>query len=147
MNLLMKILKNLVRVGEVSDIDYSKGRVKIVFRDKDEIVTPFLPMLSLEYNMPKINDSVLCLFLGNGIQKGFCIGPYYSEKNKPSVTGSNIYYKDFFGEAFLKYDKDTHTLTLSAQNVSIEGDLSVDGNIGCTGSIAASGTVTGSNIP
>ena len=68
-------------------------------------------------------------------ESGFCFGKYYGEDNLPPVQDKNIYYKDLFGEASIQYNKSTKTLTLSAQNIVIEGNLEVKGNITSTGSI------------
>jgi phage baseplate assembly protein gpV len=129
--------KNLIRVGVVSSINYSSGCVRVSFEDRERVVSDELPLLSFEYNMPKVGESVLCLFLGNGMLNGFCLGKYYSDDNLPKT--SDTYYKDL-GEAFCKYDKNTKTLTISADNIVFDGNLSVSGNI------TATGTITGSNI-
>lgn len=122
-------IKNMIRLGKVSSVNHAAGRVKVAFSDKDNIVSTELPYLAFEYNMPKVNDMVVCIFLGNGVSQGFCLGSYYSDFNKPKEAGSDIYYKDFFGEGFMKYDKLTKTLTIKAENIRIEGDLTVDGNL------------------
>lgn len=139
-------MKNLIRIGKVSSINYELGTVKVIFSDQSNIVTNNLPMLSFEYNMPKVNDLVLCLFLGNGISNGFCLGKYYNQNNMPLEHGRDIFYKDFFGEGYLKYDKQTRTLTISAENIQIEGNITVDGNLDVTGDVLATGTINGSNI-
>lgn len=128
-------LRNLIRIGQVSSIDDSKCTVKIKFSDKDDMVSNDIPFLSFEYNLPNIGDYVACIFLGNGIQNGFCLGRYYGEDNPPPVNDKNIYHKNIFDEAFIRYDKNTKTLTLSAENIVIEGNLEVKGNILSTGSI------------
>ena len=134
------MLKNMIRIGRVSSINPIKGTVRVIIEDQQNMVTDDLPLFSDEYYMPKSGDRVLCLFLGNGLSKGFCLGRYYYPGNPPPVSDPNIYYKDFFGEACFKYDQATKTLTIQADNVVIDGDLNVTGNI------TATGTVHGSNI-
>jgi phage baseplate assembly protein gpV len=128
-------LRNLVKIGQVSSVDDAKCTIKVKFNDKDDMISDEIPYFSFEYYMPNIGDYVACIFLGNGLQSGFCLGKYYGEDNPPPVQNKDIYYKDFFNEAFIKYDKGTKTLTLSAQNIVIEGNLEVKGNILATGSI------------
>jgi phage baseplate assembly protein gpV len=135
------VMKNLIRIGKVSSINYEGGKVRVVFPDKDNLVSSELPMLSAEYNIPEVGDAVLCIFLPNGITQGFCLGKFFSQKNIPREAGDGIYYKDFFGEAFARYDKSSKTLTLNAENIRVEGNLKIEG------SITATGTITGSNIP
>lgn len=139
------IFKNLIRVGIVSSVNYSSGTVRVTLPDKENIVTDELPMLSFEYNMPTVGDIVLCLFLGNGLSNGFCLGKYYSENNHPLEAGENIFYKNL-GGAFCKYNKTTKTLSISSENIVLEGNLRINGNLKVDGNITATGTITGSNI-
>lgn len=131
----MNNLRNLIRIGQISSVDESKCTVKVKFSDKDDMVSDNIPFLSFEYNLPDVGDYVVCIFLGNGVQNGFCLGKYFAEDNPPKVQSKDIYYKDLLEEAFIKYDKSTKTLTLSAENVVIEGNLEVKGNILSSGSI------------
>lgn len=135
------MLKNLIRIGKVSSINYPAGKVRVVFPDKNNIVTSELPLLSFEYYMPAVNDVVICLFLGNGVSQGFCLGKYYNSTVIPRESGSNIYYKDFFSEGFMKYDKNSKTLTFKASNIVVEGDLKVEGNLEVAGSITTNESI------
>jgi phage baseplate assembly protein gpV len=143
---MQNLLKNLIRIGTVSSINYNAGKVKVSFSDKDGIVSDELPMLSFEYNMPAVNDSVLCVFLGNGLQSGFCLGKFYSSKNHPPDAGNNIYFKDILGEASIEYNKTTKTLTISAENIVFNGDVDINGVLQVDGNITATGSITGANI-
>jgi phage baseplate assembly protein V len=160
---IIKILKNMIRIGNVSTIDYNRGAVKVTFPDKDDIVSDFLPYLSFEYNMPKVGDTVLCVFLPNGISKGFCLGQPYSLKNMPKQPGPQYYYKNIYDEAFYQYDKNSKTLTIDADNIvlnaatsiifkapaitldgetNITQNLTVNKNITVNGKISAGGNIT-----
>lgn len=110
--IIINILKNLIRVGKISSINYDNGTVRVVFPDKDNIVTDELPYLSFEYYMPYIGDTVLCLFLGNGISRGFCLGKFYNNNNAPRCPGEGIYYKHFFDKGYIKYNKKEKLLTI-----------------------------------
>ncbi len=145
MKIFLRLLKNIIRVGEVSSVNYEKARVKVLFKDKGNIVSAELPCLAHEYNLPKVKDTVLCVFLPNGMARGFCLGTYFSDKNLPRESGEHIYRKDFAKEAvseFIKYDRDSKTLTINFKNVRIEGELVVTGNLAVNGSIAADGRIT-----
>ena len=133
------MLKNMIRIGKVSSVNAEKGTVRVVIDDQQDVVTNDLPLLSGEYNMPAVSDLVLCLFLGNGISQGFCLGKYFSTVNPPPVTDPEVIYKDFGDGSYIKYDKSIKTLTIKA-------DVVVDGDLTVTGNISATGTVSGSNI-
>jgi phage baseplate assembly protein gpV len=108
----------VVEEGRVSSVDYKAGTVQVVFDDKSDIVSDDLPLFNSEYRMPDVGDVVVCLFLSNNPTQGFCLG---TPQDSPQVTGKGIFYKDFFGEAFFKYDQSTGTLTINAPHVVING--------------------------
>jgi phage baseplate assembly protein V len=120
------MLKNMVRIGHVSSLDSSKGTVRVVIDDQQGIVTDDLPLLAHEYNMPAVGDLVLCLFLGNGISSGFCLGKYYCDDVTPPVTNANIWAKDFGDGTSIQYNRSTKELS-----IAVKGDLRliVEGNL------------------
>lgn len=145
-NRLLNIFSNLLRVGIVDDIDEKKGMVRVTFPDRDNLVVSELSMLSFEQNYPNIKDTVLCLFLPNGIQEGFCLGRYFSEMNLPPILDRDYFVKEIDESLTIKYHKPTKELTIDApggvtlnaigkivlnapQGVSIAGDLEVSGTI------------------
>ena len=150
----------------VSQIDYEKGYVKVVLTDRDNIETDWLPMLSFEYEMPKINDIVTCDFTDSTCQEGFCKGRYFSDKRKPIKTGKDTYHKLLLEDADIEYNRNKKELIITVENiklltqnvrikgktqikgdviiegdVQIKGDLVVDGNIHSNGNITATGTI------
>ncbi len=134
-------LRNLIRIGTVSSINYKEGKLRVCFEDQDNIVTDELPMLSFEYEMPNIGESVLCLFLGNGITNGFCLGRYFYADDQPNPNGADIYCKQLLRQARLVYDRSNKTLTISIPDtkdiqVVIDGNLSINGNLTVTGNVS-----------
>lgn len=126
-------LNNLIRIGTVSSINYKEGKLRVCFKDQDNIVTDELPMLSFEYEMPNVGEPVLCLFLGNGIANGFCLGRYFYDEDIPSEFGKDIYLKRFLKDATLKYDRSSKTLTLNADQIIFNGNLNINGKLVVTG--------------
>ena len=111
-------MDTIVQQGKVSSIDYDTGSVRVVFTDRQNSVSAPLPMFNSEYKMPDVGDVVICLFLSNNPSRGYCLG---TPNQSLTVTGEGVYYKDFFGEGYIKYDSDTKTLTISAGHVVING--------------------------
>lgn len=103
------IFKNLVRIGTVSSIDTDKRTARVIFKDKDEMVSGWLHVLqwhgagiyvkpegehrhdisggsktgangehdhsaNLTYWMPRINDTVVALYLPVFNADGFILG-------------------------------------------------------------------------
>jgi phage baseplate assembly protein gpV len=129
--------KNAIRVGKVSSVNYDLGTVKVVFEDQDDIVSQDMPMLAFEYNMPTVGAFVLCIYHKNG--QGFCLGTYYNQKLKP-IEKSN-YYKNILNEAFFRYEKESKTLTINAQNIVLEGNIKILGNLNIEGNLQVDGTI------
>lgn len=139
-------MRDSIRIGIVSSVDYINGTVQVLFGDRDNSVSKDLYVLSFEYDMPSAGDHVLCAFLPHGGGEGFCLGKYFNNENKPVETG-NVYRKDIMDEAYFKYEKSTKTLIISADNIRLDGNIDINGDLVVSGNINALGSVTASNIP
>ncbi|WP_106494874.1 phage baseplate assembly protein V [Lentibacillus sp. Marseille-P4043] len=133
------VLRNMIRVGQVNSVNESNGTVQVLFEDKDNLVSGDLPLFSFEYDMPDVGDQVVCIFLANGIEQGFCLGPFFSEISKVPVQDKNIFRKHFSDGTYIQYDKNSQQLQITAQKpLTLIGDLTVEGNITATGKVTAS---------
>lgn len=148
------VLKNLVRVGRVSSINPGAGTIRVVFEDRQNMVSYDLPVLvrqslkNKDYFMPDIGEQVVCLFLPSGNAQGFCLGSFYSDVDRPPVSNPDKRHVTFADGTSVEYDRGTHTLTVNAQGpvnitatvgVTVNSDLRVNGNISATGTIIDSG--------
>ena len=131
--------KNLIRMGKISSVNYTLGRVRICFEDQDGMVTDEIPYFAFEYDMPEINDLVVCVGLGVGVFKGFCLGGFFFSQNLPGQSGKDIYFKWFKKEAWLKYDRASKTLTIKAENLVFDGDVNITGALDVTGDAVIGG--------
>ncbi len=137
-------VKNLIRIGNVSAVHEADGTVEVTFPDKNDIVTDPLPMLAFEYYMPSVGDKVLCIFLGNGFEAGICLGKFFCNPHPAYAQNKDIYYKDFFGDASIQYNKATKTLSIDADNIIVNGILlTVNGNQINNGSWTLNGSMVG----
>lgn len=132
-------MKELIRVGVVSSVNYPAGKVAVYFEDRDGMVSDELPLLSAEYEMPTVGERVLCLFLGNGVTKGFCLGRYFYDQNPPVEAGSDLYFKQFLKDASLKYERSGKTMTLTADQIVVNGNLQINGELVVTGDATIGG--------
>ena len=114
----------IVQMGTVNSVNYAAGTVCVVFTDVPDSSANDLQMFGPAYKMPDIGDTVVCLFLDNNPARGFCLGKPFSEDSPPAVSGEGIFYLDFFGEGFIKYDRSSKTLTLHADHVVTEQEAS-----------------------
>lgn len=141
----LTLARNLIRVGTVNSVNAESGSVDVLFEDKDNMILDDLPLFSFEYNMPDVGEQVVCIFLGNGIENGFCLGKYYSEIKKPPTSNKNIYIKEFDENTSIQFDKISKTLkVISDKPITLEGDFIIQGNLNVSGNINATGTIMGS---
>lgn len=115
---------NSIRTGKISSVNYEQGTVRVFYPDTGN-VTVEIPVLNFngEYKMPKIDDMVLVTHLSNGSALGIVGGTFWSPGNIPPETGANIYRKDLaqnVGEAYIKYDSNTKTVTIKAEKIILE---------------------------
>ena len=82
MNETERLLAEIVRIGTVMAVDAEKKQARVLFRDRQNMVSDWLPLL-LPYTgggeeIPNINESVLCIYLPFD-PRGFILGKYTKE--------------------------------------------------------------------
>ena len=114
---LRQMLQRIVAVGEVVEVDEVLHRVRVKLPDRD-VVTGFLHVLvpvshqTYFYGLPKVGDTVLCIFLPHGIEDGFVIGSYYHRQEEAPVKDRNKFYKRFADGTVIEYDEAVGKLTV-----------------------------------
>lgn len=113
----------MVKTGKVSSINRPNGTVQVIFSDQNDMVSHDLPMLSFEYEMPDIGDQVLCLFLDNAPERGFCLGRFYCDAipglDKKVIRRRMEKNKD---DSYLEYDIHSGNMNL----VNAKADVTID---------------------
>lgn len=112
----------------------NKGTVFVYFKD-DDYTSNELSLLDHEYNLPKVNDEVFCLFTSDG--DGICLNGFYRESNKPTSADKYSHYKMYGDNAFIGIERATGDLVISGAKVRFIGNLVVQGNLEVTGSITS----------
>ena len=161
-------LSRLIRIGEVSSVDFVKGTARVVFDDYDGMVSGDLPVLQFntignqDYHMPDIGEDVLCLFLPNGTVEGFIIGSFYAgEIIPPETTGEKRTVVFLDGTRF-SYDRTTRQfdieidqtkitataegVTVTAPTITFNGDVVVNGTLTATADVVGGGVSLNSHI-
>lgn len=117
-----------IRVGKVSSVNKRTGMVSVLYEDKEDEVTGMLPYFSLgdEYKPPEIGDMVLVAHISNGNVRGVVIGRYFNEANMPEDAEAYWFKSIERGESFMRYDKESKTLRIKAENIILEtGDKEI----------------------
>lgn len=68
----LKIARNLVRLGVVNKVN-SRSSIDVLFEDRDDAISSDVSLLESVGTL-EVGDQVLCVFLGNGLEDGFCLG-------------------------------------------------------------------------
>lgn len=117
--------------GYLSAIDYGAGKATVVFKDRDNKVSKFLPFLNAEYYPYKVDDLVLVLTLDNSPEDGVILGTIFSQKNVPNGGKEGLYYKEMSrtpGRARMAFDDETGILTVTGVSDMIVNGISVTGH-------------------
>jgi len=93
-------IRDIFRIGKVSDVNGAKCAVRVTFPDKDDLVSAELPIVVVGsyktkgYWVPEVGMQVLCCFLpnpsGRGMNDGFVIGGFYSTEDPPEETDPKV---------------------------------------------------------
>lgn len=140
-------VNQIVRHGTVTSTNPSKGTVRVKLMDTDRIVSWELPVLSARtfnnksFDLPDINEQVMCIFLPNGMEQGFVIGSVFSSADPPPVSDQNKKHYAWPDGTWLEYDRAAHKLTgnvngvveLTAQQFDLVGPVMVNGTLNVTG--------------
>jgi phage baseplate assembly protein V len=118
------ILMELIKVGRVSSVYPDRCTAKVVFEDRDNLISGELQVIqqgsqdNKSYWMPTIGEQVVCLFLPNGKGDGYILGTTYNDEDKPVVQSVNKRTIRFQDGAVMEYDTEQHRLTLDFSNVA-----------------------------
>lgn len=126
----------IARFGYVSDYDAAKHMARVIFPDKDNLPSAWLPVLipnslrNKDTQHLDINEHVFCIMLGNGIETGAVIGALYDDTNKPIQSDKDTRKINFEDGTQILYNRKTHELNIdcngdifvNAKNISIHAD-------------------------
>ncbi|WP_333656285.1 phage baseplate assembly protein V [Dissulfurispira sp.] len=131
------MINELVRVGIVTQRYPERGSVRVRLVDVDDQVSYELPVIyrktlkDKDYWMPDINEHVVCLFSGQGLEQGFVLGAIYSEADTVPVSSNNKWHKVFDDGTVIEYDRSAHKLLIDVKGdtqIQITGNASITVN-------------------
>lgn len=115
-------VKNLIRYGKVSAVYPAKATVRVVYEDKDNLVSAELPVLQAGcygrrfYSLPIVGDNVACLMTPNSEDgTGFILGSFYSEVNQPPTTDGNKIMVNISDKLVIEFDESTSELKIDCK--------------------------------
>lgn len=75
-------MSDIIRVGYISAINYADGTAQVVYKDRDNAVSPYMPFFSNEFDPPPVETLVYVVHLENGGTRGVILPPPYAEGNR-----------------------------------------------------------------
>lgn len=136
---------DIIRAGHISAINYADGTAQVVYKDRDNSLSSFMPLWANEYDPPDIDTLVYVMHLPNGGTRGMILPPPYTDGNRPAEGVEGIWRKEFRDGSYLQYDRKERRLDIMCDkvrfvgNVEIEGDVSIRGNLTVGGAISQGG--------
>ena len=138
-------MSDIIRVGYISAINYTDGTAQVVYKDRDNAVSPYMPFFSNEFDPPPVETLVYVVHLENGGTRGVILPPPYAEGKRPPEGVAGIWRKDFGDGSYIRYDKKTKRLDVVSDSVNVEG-LNVSGNLAVGGNATVTGRISAGSI-
>lgn len=124
---VQEALNRLIKIGEVSSVDYAAGTARVAFDDDDSVVSFDLQVLhrntiaNKDYAMPDIGEDVICLFLPSGTE-GFILGSVYAGEITPPETSGAKRTVEFSDGTRISYDRETNQLNVQIGETAISAN-------------------------
>lgn len=124
------------RFGYVSDYNSGTHRARVTFPDMDNLVSNWLSVgvPNSKLNRDKIpldiNEHVLCIMTGKGVEEGVIVCSIYDDTNQSENLSQDIRYTRFSDGTEIFYDRENHLFHFSNQAGSFieikDGDISIN---------------------
>ena len=136
----------MLRFGIVSQINPVLAQARVSFGD-DDLTSYWLPVLQLKtmkdkfFVMPDIGEQVACLMDENS-EDGVILGAIYSTEDVPIVTSEKQISLNLENNSLVNIDKETNTLTITFQNINLNGSINHKGVLINTDGITSQADIT-----
>ncbi len=113
----------------------------------DDSTSFWLPILQTKtmkdkfYSIPDIGEQVACLMDENS-EDGVILGSIYSTEDVPVVTSEKQISLNLENNAQINIDKETNTLTVTFQNINLNGNINHNGVLINTDGITSQADIT-----
>lgn len=136
----------MLRFGIVSQINPISVQARVKFGD-DESTSFWLPILQTKtmkdkfYAMPDVGEQVVCLMDENS-EDGVILGSIYSTEDTPLITTEKQISLNLDNNSLINIDKETNTLTITFQNINLNGNINHNGILINTDGIKSDSDIT-----
>ena len=121
----------MLRFGIISQINPQTVQARVKFGD-DESTSFWIPILQTKtmkdkfYAMPDIGEQVVCLMDENS-EDGVVLGSIYSTEDTPVINTEKQISLNLENNSLINIDKETNTLTVTFQNINLNGNINHNG--------------------
>jgi len=132
----------MYRVGIVKIQDATSGRVRVIFPDRDQMESWWLPVVFTKtqndkmYWIPDVGEQVVCV-MDEYDEDGAVLGAIYSSVDRPPVTSPDKLHWTSKDGAVFEYDRSAHSLQMT---IPSGGTVAISAN-GASIAIDGSGNV------
>ena len=136
----------MLRFGIVSQINPVLAQARVNFAD-DESTSYWLPIIQSKtmkdkfFVMPDIGEEVACLMDENS-EDGVILGAIYSSVDLPVVTSEKQISVNLENSSLINIDKETNTLTITFENINLNGNINHTGMLINTDGITSQADIT-----
>src|SRR5579863_7674242 len=130
----------MYRIGIVKTQDPANALVRVVFPDRDQLESWWLPIVFAKtqddklYWMPDVGEQVVCV-MDEFDEDGAVLGALYSSADRPPVASADKLHWTSKDGAVFEYDRSVHALQMT---IPIGGTVTITAN-GASISIDGSG--------
>jgi len=126
---ILRLLRNLIRIGTVSAVDAPNGRCRVRSGDNE---TGWLPWLSARagrsraWSAPSVGEQVLLLSLGGELNTGFILPGIFSDSHPAPSASADALHWSFPDGAVIEYEPQNGALKASGiQRATVQAAISV----------------------
>ena len=136
----------MLRFGIVSQINPVLAQARVNFAD-DESTSYWLPIIQSKtmkdkfFVMPDIGEQVACLMDENS-EDGVILGAIYSSVDLPVETSEKQISLNLENSSLINIDKETNTLTITFENINLNGNINHTGMLINTDGITSQADIT-----
>lgn len=136
----------MLRFGIVSQINPVLAQARVNFAD-DETTSYWLPIIQSKtmkdkfFVMPDIGEQVACLMDENS-EDGVILGAIYSSVDLPVETSEKQISLNLENSSLINIDKETNTLTITFENINLNGNINHTGMLINTDGITSQADIT-----
>lgn len=122
---LLRRLENLLRPGTIHAVDHAGAHVRVASGD---LITNWLPWFERRagnvrtWCPPSVGEQCLVLSPGGDLSSGMVLVGLNSETYPAPADSPTLHRIEFIDGAVIDYDHASHTLTINAEHVSINGN-------------------------